>query len=346
MASSPITADLKACFDGRVPARMPVFALGLEFDMLQAGLNCAQTRTEVEPVVRATIAAIRQFGYDWAVVFPDDYVEFEHLGLTMQVDPDVPAVPREYLPLETETLRGFELPDAGRQGRMPVHLATLRRLKEDLGATACVMGRIAAPFSAVALLYGVNELLTGILLRPELVRDNMDFLIEHQVAFGQAQFDAGADMLWLGDCLAASNFIGLDHLDEFALPAAAEVAKRLEASGYLVYHAAETNPAYIQRTAQLPVAAINVGEGVSIAELKRTLEPKQCLMGNFDPKLLRDGEPESIREETRRMLAANMPGGAYIFNTGEGVMANTPPENVKAMMEAARECSGNPELLR
>ena len=36
------------------------------------------------------------------------------------------------------------------------------------------------------------------------------------------------------------------------------------------------------------------------------------------------------------MIRANLPGGGYIFNTGEGIMSTTPPENVEAMMRTAK----------
>ena len=91
---------------------------------------------------------------------------------------------------------------------------------------------------------------------------------------------------------------------------------------------------------ELPVLAVNVGEGVSIGEVKKALQPKVALMGNFDCLLLCDGTPETIAEETERMIRENAPGGGYMFNTGEGVMANTPPQNVEAMMRMAKTLSG------
>lgn len=61
-----------------------------------------------------------------------------------------------------------------------------------------------------------------------------------------------------------------------------------------------------------------------------------CLMGNFDPLLLRDGSPAEVARVTERMIQENLPGGRYIFNTGEGVMCNSPPANVAAMLDAAK----------
>ena len=184
MAFDGAAAAFVACARGQAPVRVPVFALGLEFDMRAAGVTCAETRTDVDK-------------------------------------------PEQYLPMNGETLRGFRIPDAGKDMRLPIHLEMIRRLKAKLGDTVCVAGRIAAPFSSLALVYGMDALLTGMLLDPGLVRDHTRFFVEHQIAFGKAQFEAGADVLWLGDCVAGSRFISPEHYEEFALGPAAEVASAL-----------------------------------------------------------------------------------------------------------------------
>ena len=338
MAYDGVLADFAACIEGRRPRRLPVFALGLEFDLCTAGVTCAESRAEVGKTVRATVEAVARFGYDWAMVFPDDYIEFEPLGLNMRDEENTPAMPAQYLPMDRETLRRFRIPDVGRDMRLPIHLEMIRKVKERLGDTVCLAGRIAAPFSALALIYGMDALLTNVLLDPELVHDNMRFFVDHQVAFGRAQFEAGADLLWLGDCVAASRFICVGHYEQFAFGSAAEVASALSGQGrHVVYHAAETSLAHLRLEMRLPVSAVNLGEGVSIAAVKRELGPSMCLMGNFDPVLLRDGTPEQVAEATEQMVRENNPGGGYAFNTGEGVMPDTPPENVLAMMTAARQ---------
>jgi len=337
MAYDGVKEDFIACCEGRVPSRMPVFSLGLEFHLRRSGVTDREARLDVEKMVACQVQAMREYDEDWAAIFPDDYIEFEPLGLPMSDDENHPTMPVAYLPFTRETLNRFRIPDPHKKMRLPIHLEMLRRLKKQLGESVLVMGRIAAPFSAVGLVYGIEELMIGLMTQPELVKDNAQFFIDHQVAFGQAQLDAGADLLWLGDCCASSAFCSPDHFSAFAFDAAAEVAQALVAAGgLLVYHTGEKSLAHLAKQVQLPVHAVNCGEGVCIAEAKSALEPKLCLMGNFDPILLRDGSPEQVAEATQKMIGENLPGGRYIFNTGEGVMCNSPPANVAAMLDAAK----------
>ena len=340
MAYKGVIDDFRACCELRTPTRLPVFALGLEFDMCVFGLNCAQSRTDVERMVQCKIQAVEAFDYDLTEIFPDDYIEFEPLGLNMSDDPEHPTMPLQYLPMDRETLRGFRLADVDRDMRLPIHLEMIREAKRALGDTCCLMGRIASPFSALGLIYGIDTLLVTMLEDPELVRDNLRFFTEHQLAFGVAQLDAGADVLWLGDCVADSKFLSPRWFAEFALGAAADVAQPLTARGALViYHTCETSLPHLELQTDIPVSAVNVGEGANIAEIRQALGPKKCLTGNFDPMLLRDGSPEQVAKATEQIIAANTPGAGYVFNTGEGIMWNTPRENVEAMMRAAKGMS-------
>jgi len=309
----------------------------LEFDYLRAGLSYGQMRTDVDGMVRSQVEAVREYDTDWAVLFPDDYIEFEPLGLPMRDDADHPAMPSAYWPMDREVLGRLRVPDRFDARRCPIHLEMLRKTKDALGDTTLVMGRVAAPFSTLGLVYGIDELMIGLLTDPELVRDNMRFFVQHQIAFGRAQLEAGADVLWLGDCCAGSAFISVPQFKEFAFEAAAEVVEALVKHGALViYHTNETSLPHLAEQVQLPVHAVNVGEGPNLSEVKRSLDPEIALMGNFECLLLRDGSPAEIARETERVMRDAAPGGRFMLNTGEGVMGPTPPENVAAMIGTAK----------
>jgi uroporphyrinogen decarboxylase len=340
MAYRQVRDDFLACSEGRIPSRMPVFSFSSEFHQRQAGVTDRQARLDVAKAVACQVEGVRKYDEDWAIVFPDDYVEFEPLGMSMRDDEHHPTMPVAYLPLTRETLRRFRIPDASREMRLPIHLEMIRRLKAQVGDRVLVMGRIAAPFTAVGLVYGIEELMVGMIAQPELVRDNARFFVDHQIAFGKAQLEAGADLLWLGDCCASSKFCSLGRCCEFAFNAAAEVAAALKnMGGLLVYHTGDKSIPHLAKEVQLPVHAVNVGEGCSLAEAKKALDPKICLMGNFDPILLRDGSPDEVARAAEEMIRENLPGGRYIFNTGESVMCDSPAVNVTVMLETVRRLS-------
>jgi uroporphyrinogen decarboxylase len=54
-------------------------------------------------------------------------------------------------------------------------------------------------------------------------------------------------------------------------------------------------------------------------------------------RVLPRGTPEEVREDVRRRLEVFMPGGGYVWSQVHNVMADVPPENIVAMLEAAYE---------
>lgn len=49
------------------------------------------------------------------------------------------------------------------------------------------------------------------------------------------------------------------------------------------------------------------------------------------------GSPADVREEVRHRIADLGPGGGYVLAAVHNIQADAPPENVVAMVEAARE---------
>jgi MtaA/CmuA family methyltransferase len=337
MAYAGVLEDIKTCVRLGTPRRMPVLALTFEFDLRRAGLSWGDSRQDLTRMVRCQLEGVREFDYDWVMVFPDDYVEFEPLGLKMRADDNCPAIPGEYLPMSRETLQQFKFPDLGKDLRIPMHLEWIRRVKSALGDTVCVMGRVASPFSAAALVYGIEPFLIKMMEDQGLVRDNLSYFTEYEIAYGRAQLEAGADGLWLGDCVASSRFISLPCFAEFAIPSAAKVGSELvKGEKFIIYHTCETSISYLRLQAQLPVSAVNVGEGVSMAKVRNELGINKCLTGNLDPKLVRDGAAGEVAKATEELIRENLPDGGYIFCTGEDIMQTTPPANLAAMLKTAR----------
>ena len=54
-------------------------------------------------------------------------------------------------------------------------------------------------------------------------------------------------------------------------------------------------------------------------------------------QILTDGTPEQIRAEVRRLFETAGQGGGYICSTSDHFF-DTPPENLQAYADAAREC--------
>ena len=90
----------------------------------------------------------------------------------------------------------------------------------------CLAGRIAAPFTTLTLILGIEPTLVLMLENPALLRRFEEFFLEFNDRVARLQLEAGADALWLGDCVATSHFISPAQFEEHAAEFAAASARR------------------------------------------------------------------------------------------------------------------------
>jgi uroporphyrinogen decarboxylase len=73
-------------------------------------------------------------------------------------------------------------------------------------------------------------------------------------------------------------------------------------------------------------------------KLKREFGEQLTFWGGFDQQhMLPFGTPEEVKEETKKLLDAFMPGGGFVFAAGHNIQSDVPPENVIALFDTVRE---------
>jgi uroporphyrinogen decarboxylase len=341
MAYEGLMDDIRTIVALGVPSKkVPVCALSEEFDVKWYNRGTyEEIITDAGELAACSIAAAYEFDYDWVWLQVDDCIEFEVLGVGTRGDGNILRATYEYLPASENTLKSLKMPDPCKDGRMPILLEAIRKVRKEFGDTICVCGRTAAPFSSTALLYGIQEAMMLMFTDPDLFKKTCDFFVQLQGLWGRAQFEAGAHALWLGDCNAMSNLISIEQYSEFAFDPCKELIEKYREMGVLTFfHASEEKLPYIEKQVALSADVMSVGPGIDISSAKRATSGKVALMGNLDPlDVLERGTPEQVSEEAARIVQIGKDGGGYIFDTGEMVPRDTPEENMRAMIRSARQ---------
>ena len=73
-----------------------------------------------------------------------------------------------------------------------------------------------------------------------------------------------------------------------------------------------------------------------IAKAKATLGKNACLVGNVSSSMLTLGTPQEVRDYVKKLIDTVGQGGGYIVSNG-AFFDQAKPENVKAMVDAAKE---------
>jgi uroporphyrinogen decarboxylase len=231
-------------------------------------------------------------------------------------------------------------PDPGSQGRFPVMIEALDRVRQALGREVFIVACFDQyPFSLACALMGIEGAMLAALEDPPMIEALMERCSDYTVAYALALAEAGAGMLSGGD--SPAGLLGPKRYREVALPFEQKVITRLKErvsipiSLHICGHATPLLPGMAQSGA----AVVELDHSVEMAEACRVLGPEMAIWGNLDPvALLAQGSPEQVRQATAKLLRTFRQSGhtRFVLSSGCTLALETPAENLFALIGAAR----------
>lgn len=95
---------------------------------------------------------------------------------------------------------------------------------------------------------------------------------------------------------------------------------------------------YLEYLRELPKGkVIGIFEKAKMSEVKKKLGERMCIGGGVPMELLSLGTPKDVKDYCKKLIEELGEGGGYILDCGIPLDYASKPENVKAMVEAARE---------
>ena len=235
-------------------------------------------------------------------------------------------------------------PDPATQGRWPLMLEALRRIRNALGDEAFVVACFDQyPFSSACALLGIEQAMTRITGDRAMVEALLEKCAEYAIAYGSALASAGADMLSGGD--SPAGLIGPRLYREVALPFEQRVISALKGCvGIPVsLHICGNATPILADMADSGADVLELDHQVDVATACRLLGPEIAVWGNLDPvALLAQGTPQQVRRKTLDLLRAVAACGhkRWVVSSGCTLSPDTPSANLQAMLDAVR----NPHL--
>jgi uroporphyrinogen decarboxylase len=297
--------------------------------------------TTPDLAAEVTLQPIRRFGFDAAILFSDILILPWALGQGLEYrEGEGPVLP----PIRDAAT--FSLLDRSRlaEKTAPV-MEAVRRIRsglvdEGFGATALI-GFAGAPFTVACYMIegaGSRDFAATRTLawqNPALFDRIIELLIETTVAYLAAQVTAGAEVVMLFDSWA--GVLAPSQFRRYVI----EPTRRIVAG--LREQFPDLPIIGFPRMAGLSVAAYADETGVNAVGLDTAMDLTRVLpllpqsvvaQGNLDPLAVVSGGSAMARE-TAAILAA-MRDRPCIFNLGHGVVPQTPPEHVAALIELVR----------
>jgi uroporphyrinogen decarboxylase len=332
--------------------RVPVFPLVTAHAARVARIPVRDYYTDGAAMARSQLVAQEFYGTDFISFFSEVGLVAEALGSKYEY-------PEDDLPLLSRPKWG-SIPDLGhnpnspaelgyvprpadplRDGRLRVYLDAISYAYEARGDTVPILAYVPAPFTTAQQLVDQEAFLLGLLTESKRVQDLLAYAARSIVRFCRDIIGAGGLPI-LVDPLASGSVISAEHYREFALPSEAEVVRYLHRFDLdVVLHICGDTRATVGMMPEtgadlLSIDRIEMGDAVAGAG-------ERCrIIGNYDTSAMLLSEPATIEREVGEMVAAGRkcPKG-FVAATGCEVPVDTPAENVRAFVRAARETGAN-----
>lgn len=330
-----------AVLNNEKPDRVPVVPQTFMFAAETAGFRIGDINRDGKKMAESHRISQGKYGYDGCAIDIDDASLAEACGAkTLFTNPDEPAITDEHNPLVTDLRQvpDLKLPDPWKDGRLPAWLEATSTLVESIGDHVFVMGRAdQGPFDLLCLLRGTENLMMELVTEdPQILWNALDWCREACLRFAKAQKDAGAHATSIGDAYAGPNLISPDMYRQFAWEHEATLARQVQEYGIpWSLHICGDTTNIIDDMASTGAAILEVDWQLDMKRAKEIVGNRCVLMGNVDPSYpLVHGTPEEVDKKAKEVIEAT--GGERLFlSSGCAMGRKTPPENMKALVDAA-----------
>ncbi len=319
-----------AALEGRTPDRPPTaHVAALTTVELQESTGCAmpEVHLDAEKLVRLCYANHEVLGFD-AVTFNINYfgepaalgsemtwgdqTTYPNYGHPVWNDPDDAVVPDDLL------------------DRQPIstYLEAVRIARRDYGDHVGVIAKVMGPLSMVQVMHGVDRTMMDLVQNPDVIRRFLGQAVRILVRCANAEFQAGADAVAIGEGGAGGNMMSPRMYEDVLL----NVHKRMiaEINGPTIMHICGDITPRLDALSQIGLRCFNFDWDVPPPVMKEKAAGAFLVMGNINTTDLLLG----TRDDVKRQVRDNLDAGTDIISPGCAVSAKCTNANLRAIVEA------------
>jgi uroporphyrinogen decarboxylase len=214
------------------------------------------------------------------------------------------------------------------------------------GEYACMIGN-GNVFESSWYMRGFEQMFMDLIMEPELAWEIMKRVTDYYIAFFKKALEAAdgmIDIVFTADDIAGQEglLMSLDMWEEIIKPHHMRLNKLLHEYGVkIIYH---SDGAVMKAVPGLMDMGIDIlqalqfdAKGMDPVELKEKYGDKLCFQGGVSVQsTLPFGTVEQVKQEVKERIDILGENGGYILGPSHVIQAGTPPENIAAMLETAR----------
>ncbi|HEY1223051.1 MAG TPA: uroporphyrinogen decarboxylase [Acidimicrobiales bacterium] len=332
---------LRAC-RGESVAHVPVWFMRQagrslpEYRALRASGSILDAIGDPSVACEVTLQPVRRYGVDAAILFSDIVVPYYAIGFGVEVVPGRgPVIDQPFKgAADLERLRDLSELDVA-YVTQTVDLV----VKELESSNTPLIGFAGAPFTVASYLVEGAPTRDFALIKsmmhadPALFEQLLDRLVAITISFLRLQVAHGARALQLFDSWAGS--LTRDEYERFALPASQRVLEGVADLGVPTILFGVGTGELLDLMARAGSSVMGIDWHVDLDEGRRRVGDR-AVQGNLDPARCLSGEQLGV-EAAREVLARAGTRSGHVFNLGHGVLPNTDPAVLAAVVRVVHD---------
>jgi [methyl-Co(III) methanol-specific corrinoid protein]:coenzyme M methyltransferase len=213
------------------------------------------------------------------------------------------------------------------EGLMGTIMDAVGLCRERVGCDVPIIVGVTGPFTLAGHIRGVNDILTDVILDPDLVNKILETTWRISANFAGALVKKGVDVIAFIEPTA--SIIGPDFFKAYALPYLKKAAASIRAP--TVLHICGDSLPIMEMMVETGVSGISIDQKVSAIAAKSAIRGRCSLVGNIDPvAVLQMKGDQGVEEECIRLLSE----GVSVLAPGCGISPYTRTSQIAAMVKA------------
>lgn len=315
-----------------------------EYQRIRSQVSFLELCNNPELAVEVSLQPYNRFKTDAVIVFSDILLPAQKMGLELEFTEDGPRI--NNLISSDLDIKKLQIPLAN-EDTYPT-LAAINLLKKEVGENVPVIGFSGAPWTLFCYMTegysssNFNRAKQFLYSNPQASRQLLNKITNTLFLYLTMQVNAGANVLQIFDSWA--GVLSLEDYKTFAMPYLKHLISDLMPLKVPIILYTNNSHHLLSKISMLKVGALSLDWRCELQEVRDNFGSNIGLQGNLDPSVLLADEA-CVREKTKNMIKSvkNWQTG-YICNLGHGVLPNTPPDNVQAMIETVFEFANEPAL--
>lgn len=294
-----------------------------------------------ELACEVTLQPVRRFPLDAAILFSDILTIPDAMGLglhfTEHKGPGFERPVRSYADI-------MQLPQQ-LDDKLDYVMQTVRLVRHELGDKLPLIGFAGSPWTlATYMVEGgpskdFAHVKAWLYQHPEEMKQLLQLLAVVVAEYLSQQIDAGVDAVMVFDTWG--GVLSSIAYQEFSLHYMQHVIttlRQLQSRHTPIILFTKNGGQWLEAMADSGCDALGVDWCTDLGTARKRVGDKVALQGNMDPTVLLSN-PQRIQQEVVTILHSYGHGPGHIFNLGHGVLQQTPPEHVAALVEAVQQFS-------